>query len=116
MILQHISETMHFEPNHTYLPPPHAQVASLQTSVSMLQEMFEQQAMGLTTPTATQGRANGIPRGAPSTQQVDFVMLPNHLKTTQALLATPTANHQTTPTRNMTPPTPSHEKGGIINV
>ena len=114
----------------TFLFP---QVASLQASVTMLQEMFEQQALGIkTTPTGlkttpTHGSLpNGISRVSMATDSengVDFVLLPNHLRTAHASKATPT-NHQDTPTHPLTPPTktarpvtpPTPQKGGIISV
>lgn len=102
------------------------QVASLQTSVSMLQEMFEQQSMGLQA-TPTHGKVtNGIPTllaNSLNKNDVDFVMLPNHLKTTHATMTTP-IKHQATPTAPLTPSTgnaspaspPASERGSIISV
>lgn len=106
----------------------------MQTSISMLQEMFEHQSMGIETTPHTPGKAvNGIPKVAMamnslsySENDVDFVMLPSHLKTTPTnFQATPT-KLQTVPTGPLTPstgnaspvttPTSSSERGSIISV
>ncbi len=102
------------------------QVARLQTTVSVLQEMLEKQAVDMVaTPTYRMegGLANGLPKvgvtsDLDSESNVEFVMLPNHFKTPPAL-DTPSSGSTpppvTPPPGAATPPTPQ-PRGGIISI
>ena len=108
------------------------QVANSQSMVKTLQDMLERQTMGatptvrLTTPThKLDGLTNGIPKVTGFEGEADFVMLPNHLKSSHLHNITPPTSVNATPTSPLTPAssgsgslvtTPTPKKGSIISM